>query len=885
MKSPCLLGCCATWLAVTAWAGTAKFAQTPTVVREGDQFAIRFAATTATDVEIRIVTDDGRTMRHLAAGRLGPTPPAPLQTHSLAQSVRWDGLDDSGRPIPPDVRLKAIVSLGLTPKLDRVIGNNPADLGGIRAMATGPDGRLYLFHAFAQQHSGDSSIACAVFDRSGRYIRTILPFPADLPDKRLTGIRRLDLGKGAKGPYLYQPETRSYLPGLGDLPNQRAIVSADGRLGFIGIQEGPRVFAQPGVARFTVVQTDGSVPAGGALKALIHPLTDTANALALSPDGKTIYATGIRAGLHPNGPTHDFVCEHCDHAGYSSWEHTVPVPFVFTFTWDDPQARVLIGGPKLNYLRPEGAAVAETNAVQVAPDQRLIEPVSLATDAAGNLYVADVAQDAILVIAPAVNGQCRFVRRIAVVKPQRVEVSRKTGAIYVLAGDREVELIKLAGLTDPAIVARLTVTKNARGIMPTRRPIIALDESSNPPLIWIGQPFWRVEDHGNAFGSPLDLRSPERVGKPAMAAVMEMSLDRIHGWLYVNNGQRMNTATGTWESFTTAGGRMWPTSNPGSASGNAGRDGNYYVDAGARGPWLYRYGPDLNPLPFPSGTPVDVEGRIHGPARNRGVGQTADYHGNVYALFKRGDAGRADIFHKASSLFRFDPQGRPLHAPLIDCAIPNIYSPRVDRAGNIYLAVGLRPGKGLLVPGLAGQVPNSLVDPDAVNQVNGYPLVYGSVVKFGPKGGRIGVDVGGAECNLGPGVAVQVKGAEWIVPGVSMAGSMATPKRAPGSIITCVCEYPNIDVDEFARVFFPDAARCRVGVLDSAGNELCHFGSYGNADSAGPGSLIPTPAIPMWWPQAIAVDDTTAYVGDRLNRRILAVKLEYAARAECPIPQ
>ncbi|MDD4891925.1 MAG: hypothetical protein PHU85_18550 [Phycisphaerae bacterium] len=46
----------------------------------------------------------------------------------------------------------------------------------------------------------------------------------------------------------------------------------------------------------------------------------------------------------------------------------------------------------------------------------------------------------------------------------------------------------------------------------------------------------------------------------------------------------------------------------------------------------------------------------------------------------------------------------------------------------------------------------------------------------------------------------------------------------------------------------------------------------------------PSPAIPMWWPQALAVDDQTAYVGDRLNRRIFAVTLDASATAECAIP-
>jgi len=114
--------------------------------------------------------------------------------------------------------------------------------------------------------------------------------------------------------------------------------------------------------------------------------------------------------------------------------------------------------------------------------------------------------------------------------------------------------------------------------------------------------------------------------------------------------------------------------------------------------------------------------------------------------------------------------------------------------------------------------------------------------------------------------------------------SWATPKNAedePQDFNICLCEAASFDVDGFGRSFFSDAGRCRVGVLDTAGNEVCWFGGYGNQDSAGPGSLIAAPAIPLAWPQAVAVGDEAAYVGDHLNRRILRVRLDYRAEASC----
>jgi hypothetical protein len=183
----------------------------------------------------------------------------------------------------------------------------------------------------------------------------------------------------------------------------------------------------------------------------------------------------------------------------------------------------------------------------------------------------------------------------------------------------------------------------------------------------------------------------------------------------------------------------------------------------------------------------------------------------------------------------------------------------------------------LLPPGFEGRLPDSVNDPDAVNGVNGYPFIYGSIVKFGPNGGAIRPGIGGAPCNYGPGTPVDVKGAEWIVPGASTVASWATPRMAPGTFLSCDCEHPGLDVDGYGRSFYGDTGRFRVGVLDTAGNEICTFGVYGNQDSIGPG-------IAFCWPQTVAVDDRWAYVGDRLNRRIVRIKLSAASEATCQTP-
>jgi len=822
------------------------FTRAPTAVRRGGEVRIEFAVNRATDVAVSVVDAKGKVIRHLVAGVLGKNPPPPLRPDSLDQSITWDGKDDFGKPAgggPFRVR----VSLGLTPTFEKLIGNNPADVGSIRGMAVGPDGKLYVIHCYGGHHPLDGTGVIAVFSRAGKYLKTIAPFPAGLADEKLGGIRTVRLANGGRVPFVYQFETRSCLPGLGDLPKQRAVVTRDGRLVFVGIQEGPKCFAQPGEARLTVIHTDGGVPKDGVLKALVHPLTDSGASLALSPDEKTIYATGVRAGMHPCGPTGAFTCQNCDHRG-ATWRHTVPVPFVFACGWDADQVTVFLG---------RGARGQRGK-------HEFKEPVSVATDGDGNLYVADLADDKVRVF----DTEGAELGRIKVTSPIRVEVHKKTGAIYVLTGDKKIELLKFDGYKTGREVARIHV-KTYRWMWPLHRPLMALDDTADPPVIWCSSNFYRIEDRGTRFTEPVSMVAPERIGPSAMASVMEMSVDRVHHILYVNNRRRCNLLTGEWSSFKTPGGRMWPTSNPGSASGAAGRDGCYYVNLGAKRGRLLRYGPDLKLRKFP--VTEDEEGRLCGYARNRGRGQTADYRGNVYVLWKKcGGVSDEGDFHRAHVLSKFAPDGTPVDKKLVNCQIPSISSPRVDRQGNIYVAVGLRPGKHTVPAELRGQVREGAKDPDCVNGVNSYPMIYGSIVKFGPAGGTIFQDAGGVRCNFAYGRPIDVKGAKWIVPGISVASSWATPKGTEGTTIVCLCENPSIDVDEFGRTFYPDAGRARVGVLDTAGNEVCTFGKYGNPDSTG---------LSFWWPQAVAVDGGHAYVGDRLNRRIVAAKLAYQAEA------
>ncbi len=120
----------------------------------------------------------------------------------------------------------------------------------------------------------------------------------------------------------------------------------------------------------------------------------------------------------------------------------------------------------------------------------------------------------------------------------------------------------------------------------------------------------------------------------------------------------------------------------------------------------------------------------------------------------------------------------------------------------------------------------------------------------------------------GHGRKAHVQNALRMFPGIS---------PAPAPMGGCVCLAGRFDVDPYGRVFMPDVATFSVRVLDTNANPILRFGSYGNADSRGPKSAVPTPEIPFAWPQYVAVSDSAAYTSDVINRRIVRVRLGYHA--------
>jgi hypothetical protein len=541
------------------------------------------------------------------------------------------------------------------------------------------------------------------------------------------------------------------------------------------------------------------------------------------------------------------------------------------------------------------------DALKAGKDQASLggAPRGLAVDGKGNLLVADPANGRVVVVAEA-DG--KYVGEFATEKPDCLAADPATGAIYVTrtGGKAGVELVKYSGWKDAKELARLPLHPDGNGSY-----VLALDAGAKPPVAWIGTDggtLLRVEDLGAKFGEPRTVTN-RNAGN---SAYLDVTVDRLRKEVYT----RCGTGGTWWWRFIEETGKFEKVQIPEGSGGGQGvcmvaaPDGNLY---GLKWPYSFikwdRAGKPLaweapeNPETFinKEGKPSPV-GKMPAHHKYAPVSETEMPHG----LGVRWSDGHLFVLQPGrpgdrppKALHEYLPGGKRVTTdPIIWKTSDAALGPRFDAAGNIYIAEHVTPKDWAYPPEfqkLFGPIKERLWGgPQAENA-----SMYGSIVKFSPKGGMVHVPTGGGyfagynpfdgEPKLDPALKsidlvyygdgllrpIKVTGAEWVHPGASHVG-----------IYGCTCENVTFDVDEFGRVFFPDLNLFQVRVIDTAGNALTKFGGYGNADSCGPESKdksLAQPEIAFAWVVGVGATDKYVYTGDSINRRMLRSKIVYAA--------
>lgn len=194
---------------------------------------------------------------------------------------------------------------------------------------------------------------------------------------------------------------------------------------------------------------------------------------------------------------------------------------------------------------------------------------------------------------------------------------------------------------------------------------------------------------------------------------------------------------------------------------------------------------------------------------------------------------------------------------------------RVDTKGNIYIAAGRAPMGHKLPGGRFG-------DPGL--RKGGFPYGrYGSIVKFNPNK-RWAKDF---PLPMG----ATPKDPEELKKGVLWSSRIFMPlveECYPGVMSWlwdgCVCAGSTFQLDEHGRLYFPDAGRESVVVMDDVGNEVLRLAKTVAAGPEGKGAKLN-----MGWPHRVECTRKALYFTDGLNRRVIRVPLAYAAEETCAV--
>ena len=571
------------------------------------------------------------------------------------------------------------------------------------------------------------------------------------------------------------------------------------------------------------------------------------------------------------------------------------------------------------------------------------KPRGVACGAQGNIYVADLGNNRIQVF----KSDASYLKTLPVKKPNQLAVHRKTGEIYVLQllSNRKMKLVKLGGISDPAVrIQGPDLRCDHGGTRINRSPLIALDDTGEKTYLWLkvyGNGIKRFQDTGTSLQkvSAGEVNSGikgwgrwqpgEHQVQIAADPVREELYVREEGMCWAGGMIRVDGRTG--RVLDRCGRRASGGSTPfGIENVAVGPDGSVYYRSTHAGKWLTRYDPKTKKLvPLPGSHSAGKRWRYKGkpfkaiciPAS--GGGRTfqdmmgAGLNGDLYIP--------AGIHPKDVPLLKKKgldfPKNTKNYCNPFRGTLLRVYSSD-GRLKCLSALPGLGPSQGVSA-GYSGAVyialecqPSGRKLPEGMGagaKVHGNS--WGTVFKFNSRTGTYPVGrINGRWAGELKGKATH----RWLGGGFKKTGKGAGPVSIenvlweyPGFGLfkgtSCNCPKSNISMDRFERCFVPALHTCTVNVLDANGNIIVRIGGYGNADSRGRESPVPDPEtgelrprreddpkdlksplaepeIGFCHPNFTAVTDEALYVSDKGNYRIVRAALGYHAEETADVP-
>lgn len=878
-----------------------EFLQKPQVTFEGSAYIISFETKSFCDVTIAIENSEGKILRHLVSGVLGPKAPSPFQKSSKLQKIIWDGKDDQETYIKDTERDACFirVSLGLKPQLERTLFWSPKKKTGSVFMAAAPEG-VYMGESGGIDH-------VRLFDHQGNYLRTIYPFPSDKIDK-VNNLKMHTFMQDGKS----KPLKRGYLQ------STLLTVNGDGYgspTGITAIAANKGLVAVAGL-NLNRLASDGS--SGGA--SLYGPPIAMQQAgkrsgemlaprsIAFSPDNKTLYLAG-------------YVGQWNDQSwGSRSWGS-----MVMKMTYGGDQAPTLFAGD----AEQEKFGTAEG---------KFRMPTSVACDLAGRVYVSDYMNNRVQIFDP----EGKFLKAIAVANPNLVKIHQKTGEIYVFSlqtleagfhrtsqkDDVEATLSCFGTFDSPVLKNKypLPLTNYKKGIAYNQLDlcqVIELDSWAEKPTLWVmnndpsqlntlaghAQIFELIDNKFVLKASLVEeaKKTVQRLTPPVLWR-QRLVTNPVTGKLYVLEGDSgvMKSVNQLVEITPETGAIKFVELPLGAEDICFDLNGHIYIRTDT---FVVRYDPQTwKEIPFDYG--MEMNSHSYGMGA-KGNSITSGLQTPGHRSFAFWQLGGIDINVKGHIAvttcngFEMDniPTGQPgeVHAKVEGKPYkPETYPGRM-RWGEIH--IWDKYGKSIredVVPGM-GHLNGIGLDQDD----NIYLLAASRRIFNGKQiDPALGYDPSGTVIKLLAGknktysnssavpvplpVAAQpkksidiagmttgwVEGAEWFYGGIGFS----TPSA-------CICWNSRFCKDYFNRSIAPESLNCTVAMIDSSGNLILRVGKYGNIDDGKPlvtdggpkeAKSIGGDEVSLFYACYVGSHtDKRLFIADAGNARILSVKLGY----------
>jgi hypothetical protein len=869
-----------------------EFARKPEVTLDGDRVTITFETKALCDVTVAVEGEDGKIVRHLASGVLGPNAPEPFQKNSKSQTVVWDGKNDFGEYIDDKAACRVRVSLGLKPQFEKTLFWHPKKRNGrhrISRMVAQPEG-VYVYE-------GDGVEQVRLFSHQGEYVRTVHPFPAHTIE-RVKGLEWIVCPDGARVPKKIGYWQSTFLLGGIKRTDTGPGSSADA----FAVNNGMMAIVADRLSRIATDGTTGAFDLHG--PACLGNFTGHGRILgktvprsaALSPDHKWLYLTGYYLDT------------------------------MATKTDMNPRPHFGHGVYRMEFGGNEAAKLWLGSDLPGKGDTQFDHPLSVNVDRKGNVFVADNGNNRVQVFSP----EGKPLHSIAVPSPAIVQFHHRTGDIYVFSWDALVGLRRgiTATLTILSPLASGAKVKQSMPL-PFRRdgvgrfcldpiPLRAVVDSwADPPMVWL---FDNLSGQGHLKlyaleGDKLVLKqdwhkqvvsSIKRFESPQLAR-QRLYVDPVKGTLYVAEGD-----SGVWKAFTRLV-RIDPDKEkyhlmnlPMSAEDmviDAHRHaylrtteviGRFDLDTWREIPFDYgearatRFNYDckgttlISALWLPSQKPVywhqqgfdvnfngDIAVFCHNAAKSQ---QHKHRDGRQPAPAAVARPYTPQIYpgrNRYGELHIFDRHGKVKHEDAVQ-GLPDGHGTSIDAKGDVYVFIR---GSGL---NRKGKVVGDTT---------------GTLAKFRPgKGGRLLVTARvplplspelrpdrPPDVRIGEYGDAWIENAEWRYHGVGFF------RLAP-----CQCWNCRFALDYLGRSFVPEMTRSQFAVLDTNGNLITRIGRYGNVDDgkpSNPGKHEPPNARSiggdevalMYAPYVATHTDRRLFIADPGNMRILSVKLGYHA--------